>query len=784
MNDVVTVVPWGLHPLSKWVVDELERRAGEYGQNPDAANNKQYSGPRTAWVRFFSNGISKLAPNLDGFVMGGVYGFNDSYGFNNDQKITIGVDARGNPHKIQMDRSITTGIRGGSVTRADFPHRPPPNIESISAEAGGGGQNFPGACRKITINWKCHSLAQLNYLAPYFLTPRITCLVEWGWNNYDNISLVDLTDLDWINNMFVDPSYTLEYLKESKGNYDAGIGFIIDYGYKLNEAGGYDCHTTITNANRLIEGEQIHNKEVTIKQGDAQLPVKSFKEFVQKNLESIDTGNVEYHRIRRELKLGERIFDADKNEIKIRDNIDETTFRIDQKNNNKNVPNLWLRMDLVENIINAFFQVTMENPKTAIIRKFDISQAVMVANPFLKSSNENVLVPNQYAPRFTYENVTSQTNSYKPEDAQYTLLFREKIEAVSKEYEGISDKFDNLKEIINKSGESFPVYRDNPVKDEDGNLAQTLDAGYWGNLKDLFINAKYFRKIVENNDSVLKMIEQLLQGINEALSQICQLKLIPAEYGNSTYSVYDENLPGISKANDAARLPKITLGSISSAYIKAAAFDVKISSEMMSQLVMQSANPQQDINGNTSTNNVKATPISNRYSAGDRLYRKGELKTTLDSVSAPPTQTPEQIRKEQAERQALEEEARKKKRQLRSEDNKDTFLIYYELDESNPKVVNRYYLAEKNKDFLNYVLTLPNKKAPYLNNAIMPGTTLTLEFLGISGIDYLSQFVIDHAPETYNYANAVWQIVDIKQTVEDKNWTTTVTAQVRPLTIL
>jgi hypothetical protein len=93
-------------------------------------------------------------------------------------------------------------------------------------------------------------------------------------------------------------------------------------------------------------------------------------------------------------------------------------------------------------------------------------------------------------------------------------------------------------------------------------------------------------------------------------------------------------------------------------------------------------------------------------------------------------------------------------------------------------------LAEKNKDFLNYVLTLPNKKAPYLNNAIMPGTTLTLEFLGISGIDYLSQFVIDHAPETYNYANAVWQIVDIKQTVEDKNWTTTVTAQVRPLTIL
>jgi hypothetical protein len=63
------------------------------------------------------------------------------------------------------------------------------------------------------------------------LTPRITCLVEWGWNNYDRISLVDLADLDWINQMFVDPSYTLEYIKDSNGNYDAGLGFIVDYGF-------------------------------------------------------------------------------------------------------------------------------------------------------------------------------------------------------------------------------------------------------------------------------------------------------------------------------------------------------------------------------------------------------------------------------------------------------------------------------------------------------------------------------------------------------------------------
>jgi hypothetical protein len=781
MSDNVTVVPWGLHPLSPWVLEELNRRSNEYGQNPNTANNKPYSGPKTAWVRVFSNGLSKHpeAEGMDGFVLGGTYGFNESYGFDSDQKITIGVDAKGNPHKISRDTSNTLDIYKKPVSRKDFPHRPPPTLESISVESGGSSQTFPGLCRKITINWKCHSLAQLNYMAPYFLTPRISCLVEWGWNNYDTNALVDLTDLDWINNMFVDPSYTLEYIKESNGNYDAGLGFIVDYSYKINDYGGYDCQTSIINANSLLAGEQINNKEVTVKQGDVQLPVKSFREFVKKDIENIDSSTKEYSEMRKQYNLT--------------GNIKEKVFRTSKASSgsSKNIEGMWLRMDLVQEIINAFFQITMENPKTAIIRNFDIAQTRMAANPFLKSASENVLVPNQYAPRFTYEETSNTAPTATPENSEYNLLFKDKIEIISKNYEGISTKFDNLKEVINKSGTSFPVYSPVNLYDSDGRLAQKLESGYWGNLRDLFINVKYIKKIVENNDSVLKMIEQLLQGINEALCQICQLKLIPAEYGNSKYSVYDQNLPGISRSNDAEKLPRITLGAAESSYIMSANFDVKLSQEMMNQLVMQSANPEKDLDGSTQTTNVKEKPIVSRYSAGDRLYRKGELKTITDSSAAPGSQSPEEKkkqdeirRKKEEERRKEEEIQRKKKRQIRGENNKDTFLVYYEVNRQNPDIVNKYFLCEKNKDFLNYVLTLPNKSAPYLNNGIMPGTKLTLELLGISGIDYLSQFTLDHAPEAYNFTSAVWQVSDIKQSVSDKKWTTTITAEVRPLTIL
>jgi hypothetical protein len=778
MADNVTVVPWGLHPLSKWVTKELKRRANEYGQTPSPSQTSQYSGPRTAWARVFSNGKSKYASaeNKDGFVLGGTFGFNESFGFTSTNEITIGVDAKGNPHKI-VDGSVAG--TSGNRTKPDFPHRPPPSLESINCELSGANSGFPNLCRKITINWKCYSLAQLNYMVPYFLTPRITCLVEWGWNNYDTVSLVDLTDTEWMNNMFTDPSYTTEYLEKSNGNYDAGIGFIVDYGYKMNENGGYDCHTTILNANKLIEGEQIATKEVTIKQDQEYISAKSFYSFAKEDLASIDTDDEKYVNMRTELQIGKKEIDEEGN-VSIIDNIEDRVFRIKSSPIGDNKPGFWLRMDVIQDIINAFFKIKMEGSNPSMIREFDISETIICASPLLKSSNKNVLVPNRYAPRFVYfENGSSNgvIKDNKPEDAEYTNLFKDKIEDVLKEYYLDNTTFDNLQEAINPKGESFPAYRNISIKDNKGNPVQTLKSGQWGYLKDLYIEVEYFKKLITSNDSVLKMIEQLLQGINEALCQICQLKLQPAQYGNSKYSVYDENMAGASSKNDASFLPVITLGALDSAFIRAASFDVKMSSEMMNQLVMQSANPQQDKNGSTQTKIVAANPIVSRYSSGDRLYEKGILETVVAAAKTPSV-------KDIDAHVAQQDADIKKKRQARSNKNKNTFYIYYKQNPNDKKNHLQYFICENNSTFLNYILKLPNKEAPYLNNAIMPGTTLTLEFLGISGIDYLSQFLIDHAPDPYSKENAVWQVADIKQTVEDKMWTTTIVAQVRPLTTL
>jgi hypothetical protein len=138
MSDFVSVVPWGLHPLPQWLLSEFARRAKEYDQSPTKiGEEKQYSGPRTAWVRFFSNGVSKhpdaVVPGSDGkqskfegFVMGGVHGFDNSYGFSGDDKVTIGVDAKGKPHKVSIDTAtFSNPAPGVSAVKPDLPHRPP-----------------------------------------------------------------------------------------------------------------------------------------------------------------------------------------------------------------------------------------------------------------------------------------------------------------------------------------------------------------------------------------------------------------------------------------------------------------------------------------------------------------------------------------------------------------------------------------------------------------------------------------------------------------------------------
>lgn len=792
------IVPWGLHPIYPWIFDQLKSRAQEYDFNIDPS--KAYAGPRTAWTRVFSNGISSREVESvkgGGFVMGGAETFNESYGFNPDKKITIGVDSRGNPHEIDAV------IGDSSNLSDDFPHRPPPSVVSVTSEfSGAAGNAFTALCKKTTISWRCYSLNQLNYLIPYFLTPRISLIIEWGWNNYDISSLIDLTDLEGMKKIWSgEYDATVKRIENSKGNYDFAMGMIVDYGYRLAEDGGYDCTTTIMNPNFMIGGQAYQDGTVEKKNPDGtKTKLQDFIEFANFELGSIKG------KISKKIPTVQKIADnliVDANTVPYTPPIttnptdDDILIPIENKQVFTSGNNTWLRMDLVANIINAFFEKRFVDEKgnrlDIGITKLDIdTHAIPVcAHPALKSTNENILVPNAAAPRFATSDKESKNKGSIPSVDTYNSLFPN-VQKIIKENK-YTDEYDNIQEAMGAE-RSFPVY-----DKEYSSTSGTVSVGYYGYLKDIYISTSLLQTQIKNNDTVQKLLEAILSSIGTALCGLPQLKLI-SNNNNSAYSIEDFNFTAVNTPRDAEKLKRINVNSAESAFMRSARFDIKISPEMISQMIMLSA---KNAPLNKPIAQVTYDAKIMRFdptSEGDRFFSRAEPAITTPSITSNESTKGNTARLFTADSTDGSMFVVVTKTTTGDGTATAAGVIAAAAAATNPsalqivadntakqkvKSTRMYIIAEKSSDFLkNILIDIDNKRAVYLNNGIMPGTEFHAEFLGIGGITYLSQFTLDHVPSTYNYKNAVWQIADVKHKIENKMWTTSIMAQARPLTIL
>ena len=755
------IVPWGLHPLRPWIKTELLSRAAEVGMNTDVT---KYAGPRTAWTRFFSNGTgvplhtinTKDIPKREGFVMGGVHGFNDSYGFNQEGNIVIGYDANGKEHVVK-----------GS-TNSSFPHRPPPGIDSMEVTLyGGQNSSFSGLCRKARVNWKCYSLDQLDYLAPYFLSPKVTALLEWGWNNYDPVSLIDLTNKDEIIRTMLEGTSVMKRIEDSSGNYDCMIGFIFDYGISMNALGGYDCFTEFVNANWLVEGQEYKSTSINKveKQSDGKekvTPMKTYLEFVDKDLNNLTIKDADKETV---LK-GQ--FDLNK-----KFDIRGKTFSVSPDNTKGNSSagaserKSWIRMDLVQEIFNRYFSLVFVDSSGNPLGSsgvLDISDTVICGHPAIKSVSEDVLIPNQFAPRFTTVKSDKQYNeksqgkttldSASPVtpggESYYTLFPKSGVISAIEEKE-LSKEYDDLRSVINKDGRSFPMY------EKGGPIGMPYShPGTWGYLKDIFVSTKLIKDVTITNDTAYRMLQDLLDRINTAFSGTVQLKVIPHQH-NAKVSIVDTNYNPNAFTEAAVNLVRFSPGAVNSAFMTSVAFSIKLSQEMANQMVAQSS-AGKNVDGIYQSVGVQK---ASRFVGNDRLYDRGIIDVTTVS----------------------DDSADSDKNKNRS-DRDFKLKGWYWYQNGNPDN-KRYILVEPDSTFMQNIVSRDKSGTIiYINSPMMAGTKFTMETLGIGGFTFLGQFTLDHVPKTYAYENCVWQIADIKQKIVNGLWTTEVTADCRPLSYL
>ena len=397
----------------------------------------------------------------------------------------------------------------------------------------------------------------------------------------------------------------------------------------------------------------------------------------------------------------------------------------------------------------------------------DISESILCGHPALKSIDLNVLIPNQFAPQFIVNSdlkdisgtgqtfLKSITKTTHPEVGDYMNTFKDSGIVSQIESKGLSMAYDDLKKLINESGQSFPVYEKRTG--ENG----FSEPGMWGYLKDIYISTKLFQDLVKQNDTYLRLVQSLCDNISAAFSGVVQLKVLPHER-SAKFTIQDMNYNPRSTPEAVINLPVFTPGSINSAFMTGAEFSIKLSQEMVNQMVAQSSEGKNASGLTGDIQKVGPQKVS-RFMGSDRLYEAGRLTdipavtASLEKPTTPPSAPPPHPRAFPG-----------------------TKFKYYQ-----EKGGKRFILIEPEPAFLREVLTRDvSGKTIYINSPIMSGTKFSMTTLGIGGFTFLGQFTIDHVPTAYNSKNCVWQIADIKQTISNGMWNTTITADCRPLSFI
>jgi hypothetical protein len=304
--------PWVPHAIPNEIRKEFYRRKLDRGINYVSGTDSwydnvntwtQYKGPMSSWVRVTSNGTgitknvaqqNKLSQDeierqkRDGFILYGGQGFDSSYGVLDFKKQasdiytpnTIGYDVNGNPHTLNLtsNSQYTVTVRNEKTVPILIP---PPGIVSVETSI------QKERIRKATINWKCYSFAQLEYLTPYFLTPGISLIVEVGWNHFNLSSLLDLTDTQELTSLFIDGSPLYTRMLNSNGMYDVTFGIIANFEFSSQDGVTYDCRTEVYSKHRNHTGAFLNAAPKTTKVNDEVLTRPSFSEFCSQRLNKV-----------------------------------------------------------------------------------------------------------------------------------------------------------------------------------------------------------------------------------------------------------------------------------------------------------------------------------------------------------------------------------------------------------------------------------------------------------------------------------------------------------------
>ena len=130
-------------------------------------------------------------------------------------------------------------------------NRPRPGIGSVSVLNKG----QLGSIRQATIDFFVWTEEDLKLMEKLYMIPGITCLLEWGWSDYNGTTIKDSDygqgpgEMNRVQRNMIRKSVGQD---GKAGSYDGMLGVITKFNWSVSSNGGYQCQTTLIAPNSLI----------------------------------------------------------------------------------------------------------------------------------------------------------------------------------------------------------------------------------------------------------------------------------------------------------------------------------------------------------------------------------------------------------------------------------------------------------------------------------------------------------------------------------------------------
>lgn len=398
----------------KYVIDELIRRTAGLSAKRRLPNSKvegdiealnTWHNLKTPWIRMVSNAVPKTEAT-SGVPSTGYAEYEETVelfgGADPDNSTRFSHALFGGVGQIQ--RADSTGVDYGlarnfeqnyinpflyandnetrGVKAEENRLRPGPGITALDVTFKGD----MGALKKAVVNFKCHTLADLERMEKLYMYPGIKVLVEWGWSC--NTAGTDfqsqkITGVPYTDDVLKNPAKVYAAIQEQKklsgGTYDAIFGTIVNFSWNINKDKSFDCQTTVSDIGDSIFTANVntpfHAKFMDGIEDDGQVDggftLSTALSVVQKKLQSKgDTNTIEDFEIPFTKSIGPlkgkffRIYNGD-------------TSKASEDNKKHRNKKLYIRFgDIVDRLCNKLYCLTSEHTRAEATNTSQVVPAI------------------------------------------------------------------------------------------------------------------------------------------------------------------------------------------------------------------------------------------------------------------------------------------------------------------------------------------------------------------------------------------------------------------------